>query len=202
MSREKHVTSISKLASMQEDQLGHEGWLGQLFFQTKPISAWILLVSCLGVAMLIGGLISSNDPIRGQQVGGAVVYLGWFVLFNFVHEPFSPNKTRFRYGVAFLFVAAIAAQASFSTIFSSSGVYEASPLFLRLIFWFVGFVGPILIVIQSARLLVQMENDGNSEVDQVIGTFLAMFLLPIGILLVQPRIRRLRSIDSGVHEDK
>ena len=150
-------------------------------------------MSCLGVAMMFGSLIAQDAPIRGQQIGAAVVYLGWFVLFYYAHEPHLSIDSRLRHFVALLFVVAIGAQFAFTALFPTLGSYEAPSVLLEMTLWMLGFFSPLAIVLLSSRLLVKIENEGTIKLDQFIGTFLAMFLLPIGIILLQPRIRQLRT---------
>ena len=193
MSDEKPFKSIDQLANRQENQLKYDHELAEFVFQASPLVAWVLLMACLGVAMMFGSLIAQDAPVRGLQTAAAVVYLGWFVLFYYAHEPHLSIDSRLRHFVALLFVVAIGAQFAFTALFPTLGSYEAPSVLLETTLWTLGFFSPLAVVLLSSRLLVKIENEGAIKLDQFIGTFLAMFLLPIGIILLQPRIRQLRT---------
>ncbi len=190
---DKRDNLIDRLARERSERLVDENALAQLAFQSSPLGAWLLLIGALVVAMFLGNILLSNDPIRGQQIGGAVVYLGWFAFFFYTHEPYAPGRSRMRHLIVAGYVISVVVHISFSMLFPIGSESESSPVILTTALWLVGFAVPVSIIITSARLLVSMENAGQTELGRVIGTSLAMFFLPIGILLLQRRILELRT---------
>jgi hypothetical protein len=59
--------------------------------------------------------------------------------------------------------------------------------------WVLGFAGPLYLLGLASYLMVRAEENRHVAPDRWIGTFLLFLVLPIGIVLIQRRIRRLAS---------
>lgn len=60
-----------------------------------------------------------------------------------------------------------------------------------LVLWFLGVAAPLYICWVAARSLVAAEEGHRLKWDRNIGTFLLFYFLPIGLIFIQMRLRRL-----------
>jgi hypothetical protein len=163
-------------------------------FQFRPWAAFVGLNVATVVGLLIVAVLYSDSPVPMGNVAAVCVWLGWMTLFFVMFNRFTIGKSLPSPSVVTgLYVATI-----LTHIFLVPAAFEfnaTDPTILyrvvAVLGWLFGLAGPLIVMVSCTRLLIRLEQEKGGAAHETIGTFLSFFFLPIGIVGLQRRIRRL-----------
>ena len=157
----------------------------------RPVPALVLVGSSFTTALVITDLIDPNALTVAFRTVAISPMLAWpCIVASGLRERFG-SDTRANLGHWWTVCGAVFVDhAVFVPVLMNMPNDEF--LFFPLVFlcWMVGFFGPIYLMWNCARLLVEVEEGKRVSIDRIIGTFFAFFFLIIGVFFLQKRIRR------------
>ena len=165
----------------------------------RSVFAFLLVGGALATTILLAGLARlsiSEDPARGYawSVTGAIfalVYLGWPLFSGIAVE----RRTGLRGSRArvIAFIAYPHVIALYLLFVPLTREFHANPIYMTfMVCWlFSGMVATIYILRFGAMTLVAAERGQPVRIDHYLGTFLLFYVLPIGVLFLQRRLRKL-----------
>ncbi len=157
-----------------------------------PILAFLLLVG-LGLSVLPLmrlGPVETTFPLAVAAV--ALVIFGYMVSVALGLAALLPERVRVK-RLRLLGVFAFAVVFDFFGLRILQLLAEGDPLErgVLMILWLLGVAAPLYICGIASRSLVAAEQGREFSRGRCVGTFLLFYLLPIGIIFIQTRLRRL-----------
>lgn len=169
-------------------------------FQFRPWAAFVGLNFATVVGLLTVAVLYSDSPVPMGNVAAVCVWLGWMTLFFAIFHRVTNGKSLPSPSVVTgLYVATILAHILLVPAAFELNTTEPVILYriVAVLGWVFGLAGPLIIIISCTRLLIRLEQERGGAAHETIGTFLSFFFLPIGIVGLQRRIRRL---DGPLHQ--
>lgn len=162
----------------------------------RPVLAFLVVNSGFAISTAMRGLGTSEVSSITASFIAALVLVGWSAMIvDRLSRTFEAVGHPARVWLAFL--CTLAAHVILFPILTNSSADSWYWGAMAAVTWSLGFFGPLYVIWSASSLLVTIEERRPASIDRSIGTFLMLFFLPVGVLFVQKRVRRLMSGSSG-----
>ena len=161
----------------------------------SPAVAFVLINSGLviGSAIWIRAMAGPTQSVLFvfSRLVSALFFLGWPTLvavFLLRHYGIGSDG-----GLRLVLLAFVGALVAHGCVWLLWVIPDGDPVWVALatVTWILGFMGPIYLLIYASRALVMAETGKPVPLDRWLGTLLLFLCLPIGVIFIQRRVRKI-----------